>query len=386
MAPHPIGPRRVVRLLLALTMLTLALAGCSSSAGAGSAPGHTKGASDAALSALYRGRYGTPPSTAPKPRPGVKLWVLSCGAQSVGCTAVSQAVVDAGHSLGWTVSVCDGKLDPGVWAGCLRSAVAAKADALVQVAADCAAVRQPLSEARSAGLPVVGALSFDCGADGPSALFSASVQMAEQYPSLQSYAAANGAARADWVAAKTDGRAKVITVTAASSRITKVQNDAFTTRLAKCRGCSVAEHVELTNEDLATGKVRQKIESALLRNPAANALATPADTFFTLGLQPAIMASGRSGDLAVIGGEGDPPNFGFIAGNQGQDATVAVPNGWVGWAAVDTVIRVLAKQRPVDEGIGFQVVDHDHMSAVSHGTYVPPVDYEAAYRTAWGLK
>jgi ribose transport system substrate-binding protein len=101
------------------------------------------------------------------------------------------------------------------------------------------------------------------------------------------------------------------------------------------------------------------------------------------GIGPAIAASGKSGELAVIGGEGNPTNVKLIAADRGQDAANAVDAEWLGWAAVDTLNRVLAGRPAAPQGIGWQIVDRDHNIGEA-GTYAVDVDFKSAYRKVWG--
>lgn len=378
---------------LAILLIALLMAsGCSGPSG--SDVRQVAGIDEAALSsasqsidALRAGNYEQPPSEAPTPKKNAKIWIVSCGQMSAGCATISAGAQEAALSLGWEANICDGKLDPGAMSACLRSAITAGADSAILAGIDCKAIQQPLLEARTAGVKTVGVLAFDCDSSGGEPLFNASTKFTTQYPTLREWADASGRARADWVIHATSGNAKAITLYALSSTITTVQNDAFVKRLQECSSCSVSEQVALSDGDLGGGQIRAKFESTLLKSPEANAVATPADTFFLLGLQTAVTGSGKSDSLHTIGGEGNGQNLDFIAKNQGEDATLAVANGWLGYAAVDTAIRVLAGQPGVPQGIGFQLVDKDNVADVTRaGNYNPPVDYVAAYRKAWGLQ
>ncbi|MDF2052231.1 substrate-binding domain-containing protein [Arthrobacter sp. Cr_A7] len=373
-----------------LLVALLTASGCSGPSGSDVRQAFDEAALSSAsqsIDALRAGNYEEPPSEAPTPVKDANIWIVSCGQMSAGCAGISAGAQEAASSLGWEANLCDGKLDPGAMSACVRSAITAGADSVVLAGIDCQAIQQPLLEARTAGVETVGVLAFDCDSSGGEPLFSASTKFTTQYPTLKEWADASGRARADWVIDATSGNAKAITLFALSSTITTVQNDAFVKRIQECSSCSVSEGVALSDGDLGGGQVRAKFESALLKSPEANAVATPADTFFLLGLETAITGSGKSDSLHTIGGEGNGQNLDFIAKNQGEDATLAVANGWLGYAAVDTAIRVLAGQPGVTQGIGFQLVDKDNVADVTlAGHYNPPVDYIAAYRKAWGLQ
>jgi ribose transport system substrate-binding protein len=61
-----------------------------------------------------------------------------------------------------------------------------------------------------------------------------------------------------------------------------------------------------------------------------------------------------------------------------------ISSPWNGWAAVDSLNSYWSQKPPVDSGIGWTLVDKDHGLPAS-GEFVPPVDYKAAYKKAWGV-
>ena len=51
---------------------------------------------------------------------------------------------------------------------------------------------------------------------------------------------------------------------------------------------------------------------------------------------------------------------------------------------LDTMNSVFANKKPVDSGIGWTLVDKDHNLPAS-GEFIPPVDFQAQYKAAWGV-
>lgn len=142
--------------------------------------------------------------------------------------------------------------------------------------------------------------------------------------------------------------------------------------------------VELTFEDVGMGTVAEKVSSALLQHPDANAVHVPIDSLVVLGAGTAITESGRSEELAVMGGEGFAANVDLIRSGGPQDAAVAFQQEWIGWATVDTLNRVFAGETEIpDQGFGWQLVDEDH-NLPPEGGYRSPVDFKRAYRAIWG--
>ncbi|MFF0573045.1 sugar ABC transporter substrate-binding protein [Streptosporangium saharense] len=332
-----------------------------------------------ALDELVKGTYGTPPTSAPPPPPGKKVWIVSCGQSAIGCQTGAEAAKEAAQAAGWQAQICDGKLNAGgAFAQCVRQGVAAKQDAIITEAIDCADIQQPLREAKAAGVLTVDFWGFDC--DAGEKLFTASAVPAEKYPTNALYQEAIGRARAEWITARSGGQAKVVELVFQGTNIGAALHRGFVEGMAPCAGCTV-HPVDVTLNTF--GDVRQIIESALLRHPDATWVSVPLDSLVLAGAAQAVAGSPRRAEIKLIGGEGLPPNLNLIREEQGQSAAVGQPIDWYGWAAVDTLVRAFAGQEPVSAGLGFQIVDST-ANLPKSGAYPAPVDFRAAYRKAWG--
>lgn len=365
----------------------LLISACGGSSGGSQSPAVSpaaNGAASAALTTAYEGVAGQPPLTAPTPKAGVDVWVVSCGQAAESCNTPTAGAVEAGTALGWTVHVCDGKLNPNGWAACIRQAIAAKTHVIVPVGLDCPFVRQPLVEAKNAGITTIAAGGLDCAEVGGEKTYSGVVQSLDGMSNSDWWRAV-GAMRADWIIGRTGGTAQVLELNFTDALFGPLQTEGFEKELATCGGCRVVKKLDIGNQDVIGGTLRTKFSTALLQNPSVNSVSVPVDAWFPLGLAQAITSSGRSATLDVIGAFGEIPNIGFIRDNAGQNATVAFATAQNGWAAIDATIRVLAGQPTVGEGIGYQVVDAGHNLPPAGEPYQPPVDFRAAYKKAWGL-
>ncbi|WP_341996490.1 substrate-binding domain-containing protein [Microbacterium sp. LWH7-1.2] len=385
MIRHSRRTRLLVGAVLA-TLLTLTVSACStgtvggSSTPASTASGSASGDSAEALQAAYDGVVGAPPTETVPVTPGLTAWVSSCGELSLTCSVPAQAAVEAAETVGWQASVCDGKLNPDGWGNCIRQGVAAKADVIITIGQDCAAMSGAMQEAKAAGITTVNVGGQDC----EDSLYSATVQLLDGY-SYDQYWEEVGTLQADWLIGKTDGAAKLLQVEFNDTQWGPLVNKGLTERLAECSGCSIAGTVQLSNSDLATGQLPQKFSTALLQASDANAVAVPIDGWFLAGLAQAIKASGKSDDLNVIGNFGSVPTWDVISSDGGQDATVATSQEWQGWAGVDAALRVLADQEVLPAGVGLQVVDADTNlpAAGEQFTFTPPIDFRAGYEAVW---
>lgn len=368
----------------AAALLALAaLSGCGSG-GASSSKADAKGSAPTDTRAAYAGLLGTPPTKPTKAPAAAKVWVVSCGQSVPTCATPAAGAVAAAKKAGMTAASCDGKLNPQGWSECIRQGISAHVDGIIVIGQDCSSFQSALQEAKNAGIATIGAGGNDCDVSGGDKLYSATTQMLPKM-SAQQWWEKMGALQADWIIGKTHGKASVVSLKFTDAIWGGWIQDGFEKELATCSGCKVETTLELGNQDVASGQLPQKVSTALLKAPSANAVNVPLDGWFFAGLAQAIQSSGRSADLNVIGNFGEVGNLDFIRNNGGEDATVGFGADWSGWAGVDTLIRVLNHEDTVPAGIGLQVVDADHnMPAKGKPfTYNPPIDYAAAYSKLW---
>lgn len=369
----------------AIAMTTaLALAACGSS-GETSGGGKTSTAAMAkfqkALDGYYAGVGSVPAGPAVKPPTGKTIWLVSGGLGVEYNVNVAAGVKAAAAKLGWNIHVFDSKFDPTQMLAGVQQAIAAKADGIILGAIDCDEVKNGLTQAKAAGIPVVGIESNDCS---PSLEFNVTYN---GHHDLEALDKMFGAAQATWVIVKTDGKAKVIMNTETDTQTTRWASDGIKEELAKCSGCSVVADASFVLADFGP-TLQSKIQQALLQHPEANAFIPAYDATMTQsGGAQAIQASGRAGKLVVAGGEGTLAGIAQIRSGNGMQMCACEDPSWESYASVDAMIRLLLKQDPnaTDTGIGLQVVDKDHNLPAAGKGYVAPIDFVGAYLKMWGL-
>jgi len=353
----------------------------SSSNDTGSSGG-TSDEAKTALAAAYKGNTGTVPTEAVTPKAGVTLWVVSCGEQIPSCATPTAAAIEAGKAVGWNTKVCDGQLNPGGWGNCIRQAVSAKADVVIPIGIDCAAVQAPMSEAKKAGVLVVGGGGADCDVTG-GAKTMASERLQLPGVSIEDYWKLNGKQQADWLIGMTDGKAKVFLVNFTDPIWGPWIAEGFEAELATCEGCSVVSSLDIANNDFVNNSAAQKFSSGLLKASDANAVSIPVGGWMPAGFDQAIRSSGKS-NLVVSTGFGDASSMDLIRSAPYALGTVGYASAWGGYGSVDTAIRLLAGQEPIAEGDGFQMVDKTH-NLPDSGDYDPGFDFKAEYNKLWGV-
>ncbi|GGL01759.1 substrate-binding domain-containing protein [Streptomyces flaveus] len=367
----------------------LALTGCSTNTGAAAGkPGGNSAeavsAATTAVEAAVKGIGGPAPTSGPPASAGKKVWVISAFEQVPGLAHLTEQVRKAGKTLGWKTSVCDGRNNAnGAWAGCVRQAVAAKADGIVLESVDCAPVKAALGEAKQAKIKIVGLTAFDCDdpkLGGGKAMFDAGATFASSVPSNAEFFRQQGKLRADWLIAKSKGKAKVLHVAFRGVAFGEYLAEGFEKEIATCSGCTVAGTVDITPQDVP--QIRQKFETALTKLPQVNAVAVDVDFMATGGIQAALVSANRP-DLSVAGGECSLDSLGYVREGKGVQMCVGSSLGHQAYAAADALNRVFAGAAPAPSGLGWQVVTRDDNLPKAGERYEGPTDYRAEFRALW---
>lgn len=364
--------------------LTLTAAGCGSG-GSASSSGTPIGTEE--LPALYKGTYQNPPSTAPAHKPGKSIYLISCGQSIPFCVTAITGAKDASEALGWDTTLIDSKGEFNAAGQGVRQAIAADADGIFIYSMDCEYLKQPLQEAKEAGIPVVTAEARDCNqdlqfktTDGPH-LYTSVVGYTEG--ELVDWLGAYGEAQAKFVLAKAGDEAKSMSFFYSELGTSLVIQDRYSKYLAsECSKCT-DEPVGFTFAEAASG-LQQKAQQALLKAPGVNAIRVDSDGSLTGGVLPAVQD--RAPDAMIVAGEGQSAVLDIIReGDTKIAGGVGTATTWEGWAAIDALLRTFAGEPVAPSGIGIQVWDEDH-NVPAKGGYEPPIDFAAKYKQAWNVE
>jgi len=393
--------RRLLTPCIAISGLALVLAACSSGGSSSSGSSTSSGSSSAssstnlapfeqALQTYYKGTFTSPPTTAPTPPKGVNLWIISCGQASQGCADPAANAKEAAQTLGWKATVFDGNFGIGdAYNTGIRQAIADHASAIIVIGTNCNQAKSGFEAAKAAGIPVIGANSFDCTDplinDGPD-LFAATVKYTPLYSGSNAIEYADGVAKADWIIVHTKGEAKVINTDFAGLTGGVYMNDGFVHEMAKCKTCQIVKTITYNPPDTSNGNLKNAFASAVVQYPQANAAVNISDGVTIPNDFPqAIQSAGRTSSFCIVSTEGYAAAIALIRSNDGICAETPYDSNWLAWGAVDTVIRVLDHQPTVNEGMGIQVVDATHNLPPAGQDYHSPVNYKAIYEKAWGV-
>ena len=385
---------RVAGAATALTALSLAAACSTTSSGGGTptddptgAPA-TTAAVDPELQAAYDGTLTSPDTKSRPAVKGKKVVIISSGQSSISSSIPVNAAEEAAKKMGWDVSVYDAQLNPANDANLMQQAIASGADGVILDAIDCQFVKSQMEQAKAQGIFTVPIYAYDCddpyAGQGGERLFSAYIDYGpEANKNLGAFAEKYGYAQGKAVVAATGGKAKVIFFNSPTTTVLHYTGNGFLRAIEECSGCEVVANIKFNGLDLGP-QLQQKAASVLLQNPDANVVKSPYTAATLLSIAPAVTASGRAGDIYVMGGEGFTDELNLLRNNQGVDAVMISPSDWTGWAAVDTLNSLFRGEDPAYSGLGWQLVDEQHNLPPS-GPWQSPVDFQKIYLKAWGL-
>ena len=320
----------------------------------------------------------TLPKVTPPPR-GSKVWIITCGLSASGCANAAETDETVMKSvLGWDVTLFDGKLTPATYIAGIDQAIVAGAKAIVLVAIDCTSVQPALEKAKAAGIPVIGSGSYDCTGSNSGLLQLGDIGGAPQ--SQWEYA---GKKLADYVAYSTNGSGKVILTTEPDFRIVAADAAAFKTELAAvCPKCQIVSEDPALAAELGNGAAATKLGTALVQNPDASIIVAPSDAQVSY-IQQAVRTAGSSIPIVTFGGTSTDVQY--IKSGQ-LTASLALDDVYQGWVVADSVSRLLAGQKTATSlPFGAVFIDKTH-NLPSSNTFATPLDYQTAFKTAWGLQ
>jgi ribose transport system substrate-binding protein len=282
-------------------------------------------------------------------------------------------------------TICDGKYNAGgAWTTCVNNAIAAKANAIVLVGMNCDPVQQPMEQAAAAGIKLMGVETPDCTPP----LFNVQMKFGSTMPDNNAWYYHHGVQAADYIIAKTDGKAKILNSHGSEKNLALVQEGFTTTLKEHCPGCEIVNDFFTTTTDFVpNGPWIQALRSQLVRyGSQANAVFMPWDVEMAeLGGAQAVQEAGLH-NMILFGGQGQPTAWPLLRSGQITALTSAFDPGWLGYAAIDEINRALNGQPSVSEGIGYTLVDQSHnMPPAGQDQFRGTIDWKSDYLKAWGV-
>lgn len=308
-----------------------------------------------------------------KVTPGKKVTIITCGSTGITCVRVANGAKAAAESLGYKATIVDGRQQPTVWNQAVSQAISNKSDGIILAAVPPVLVQGALKAASDAGIQIAATLTPN--GDGP---------VTRVNYDRSKVAEANAA----FIAKDSGGDAKVLQLADYTDfPDLKQDGEAYAGLLKKyCDTCEVTKTLRFTAA-LAPQRLPGDIAQALQSDPSINYVLVPFDTFNAFVIQ-GLRQANKAGSVKIVGVGADPPSLDAI--KQGiQVESLGTPAEWMGWDAVDGLLRAWAeqKQAPIiksansnyDVPLKYITKDNLPEAAGWQGDY----DYQSKYEELW---
>lgn len=306
-------------------------------------------------------------------KPGKTIALLECGVPA--CKTIIDATADAVKTAGWTPDRINYGLTPESVKAGWEKALNDKPDGIITTGSFPRAIfKAELAEAEAAGIPVVTMSDSEQAGDGVIATVAGRDRAVEVV----------GPRMADWIISQTDGKAKVLKVTASALATITLQFEGFDEHMAeKCPDCSVIEYdapATSIGKDLA-GKVASQLQA----NPDVNYIALG---FNDMGLGlPAALAGAGVPNVPTVTQSQSAAISQYIEKGQVIEAAYGFPGIEGGWRMVDALIRHFNGEstQPSVENDPEWFITKDNVPSTTQD-YPLVEDYKEQFKKLWGVQ
>lgn len=377
-----IGGRRGVTLWGALaTVSILVVSACSggtSDSGDTGASGSAGGDSAVVTDAMKPVNTLDAPTKPFTPPTGKKILIMPCGSSGQGCVNEAKVEKQVAESLGWTVKMADGKLDPTTWNQVVKQAADSGIDGIIAVSADPNLYTEAMAAVKAKGIPFV--LTQQPPGD-------------KDVDGIGAYVATDpipgGKDVADWIKADSDGKANVVVLDFPGFSAVQARAKSIVDNIkADCSGCKVKK-VNVSVQTMGTS-LTPLVTSQLQKDPSIDYIWGSDDCCVSF-MQQGIQVAGKSSSVKLLSMTGYPDQMTQLkTGEMAAELASATP--YSGWLAVDSLGRLMAgeplekKFWPVPQRIWSSETIGDAPASVYKVGWDTEVDYEPMFKKLWGQK
>jgi ribose transport system substrate-binding protein len=293
-------------------------------------------------------------------------------------TQGTQAFQQAGQVAGVSTKVVNGNgVIPQIEQG-VSEAIAQKAGGIVLFAVNVSTIAAQLKAAKAAGIPVVDLVEGEPASENPAT--------EGIYGHVSEDATLNGTIAADWMLDYTGCHldaailgAQVVTPHALAAAGAQAE-------IAKLCGSSCkSQFINLDLSELVT-ETQQEAQQVLRRDPGINVMYPEFDAavpYVVAGLSQA----GGATKVKLISADGTPQSIAYIrSGTSPQIADCSPPPaGFVGWDAMDQILRGMAKVAPASGVLPVQLLTTSNIGTTGTNLFPNFNGYQAKFKQLWGL-
>ena len=313
------------------------------------------------------------PTTGPEAVPGKDIVYVAQTMTNPGVAGVAGGVQEAAKVLGWRVRTVNGQGTPAGIRAAFSEAIALKPAGIVIGGFDPKSTARQVEQANAAGIPLIGWHAVAApGASTDPELFSNITTKVEDVAKIS----------ADWIIARSNGRAGVVLFTDASIPFAKRKSDLVKTELATCSDVTLLSYEDIPIPE-ANSRTIEKVSSLLSRFGGRWTYSAAINDLYFDHAAAALRAAGKDGAGApfnIGAGDGDPSAFQRINSKQFQTATVPEPLSEQGWQIIDEFNRAFAGK----SASGYVAPVHITTASNSGGALSWDSEgYRQAYRRIW---
>jgi ribose transport system substrate-binding protein len=307
---------------------------------------------------------------------GGEVWYIPVSAEIPVLAIESKGMEEAAEAAGMTYKACDGKFTPAAQSACVTQAVNSGAAGIITDSVDPKSIGPALSSAKSAEIPVVG--------------FNSIGEETDLYRTVSSGDPPSQVAAMNWIVADSGGSANVFGVYFVGDSQTEAGAEAGIEALeANCPECTY-ESSTVTPEQI--NSIASAVSSALLKNPEIN-YGIPQFDFFAPLFERGVQQAGKTNDVKTVSTNAALSQVKVVASGGMQKADVGANRNYVGWEAVDALLRMIAGE-PAAEELTYPVRVFDETNvgeleltetAAADGSWFGPTIYKQEFPKLWGL-
>ena len=308
---------------------------------------------------------------------GKKVWYISYSEQSPALQVWSKNMGEALKSYGVDLTIFDGKGQQSEFERGMDQAIADGADVIMLLGIDPASLSAKVSEAQSAGIPIlVGSNGVTGIPDTPGVVGSVTLDHV-----------AVGSNLANWMVADSGGESfnAVIFSHPGVLGLDPLVGSVQSTLSSLCSDCELkVESVPFTQ----LNTLPQLVQNDIQRDPKLKYVLSVYD-FELLSLLTGVEQAGASDQVKLGSFNATQAVMQAMAKGSPVQADVGNPNAWFGYALADQIMRVVAGADPVpDEMVPLRLFTPENIGEIDvNGTeeaWYGDVDFKGGYEQLWG--
>lgn len=309
---------------------------------------------------------------------GKKVLIMPCGSSGQGCVNEAEVEKQVAESLGWTVKMADGKLDPTTWNQVIKQAADSGVDGIIAVSADPNLYTEAMAAVKAKNIPFVltQQTPTDKDVEGVGAYIATDPEP-------------GGKAVADWIKADSGGKANVLVLDFPGFAAVQARAKSVVENLeADCPDCKV-EKVDISVQTMGTS-LTPLVTSQLQKNPDIDYIWGSDDCCVSF-MQQGIQVAGKSSNVKLLSMTGYADQMTQLkTGELAAELATATP--YSAWLAVDALGRLMAGEPlektfwPVPQRIWTSDSIKEAPESVFAEGWDTEVDYEPVFNKLWGKK